>query len=102
MPEMDEATVEIDFIGPFRDICGCGKLNLKIIGGMDLLSIIKEVAGRFGGAFEKRLGFDGFSYDEDLAIVIVNGVVVDSSKLRERAIEPGDRITFAPSLVGGG
>ncbi|MGQ9514379.1 MAG: MoaD/ThiS family protein [Thermoproteota archaeon] len=99
---MVESTVKVDFMGPFRDICRCGNLSLNVISEIDLLSLVKEVGGRFGEAFERRLGFDGFSYDGELAIVIVNGVVIDGSKLRETIIKPGDHITFAPSLAGGG
>lgn len=99
---MAESRIEVDFTGPFRDICGCRRIGLDIDKELDLPTLIGEMTSKFGSEFTKRLGLSEEGYDGDLATVIVNGKVVGGSRFREVALRPGDRVVFAPSLAGGG
>ncbi|MBO3802930.1 MAG: MoaD/ThiS family protein [Candidatus Brockarchaeota archaeon] len=98
---MAEARVEVEFVGHFREVCGCRSLSLEV-GEASLLDLVREVLDRFGEAFGRGLGLEDGRYDGERATVIVNGTVVEGSKLKEKTVKPGDRVVFAPSLAGGG
>jgi len=99
---MAEYRIEVDFTGPFRDICGCRNIGLDVDKELGLPTLIGEIASKFGLEFTKRLGMSEEGYDGELATVIVNGTVVRGPKLREVVLKPGDHVVFAPSLAGGG
>jgi len=99
---MADSRIEVDFIGPFRDICGCRGIGLDVDKELGLPALIGEIASKFGIKFSERLGMSEGGYDGELATVIVNGKVVGGSKFREVVIKPGDCVVFAPSLAGGG
>jgi len=99
---MADSRIEVDFIGPFRDICGCRNIGLDVDRELALPALIEEIASKFGSEFTERLGLSEGGYDGELATVIVNGKVVGGPKLGEVVLRPGDRVVFAPSLTGGG
>jgi len=99
---MADSRIEVEFTGPFRDICGCRRIGLDIDKELGLPTLIGEIASKFGFEFTERLGLGEEGYDGELATVIVNGKVVGGQKLREIVLKPGDRVVFGPSLVGGG
>jgi len=98
---MVESRVEVEFTGPFREVCGCRSVSLNIV-EISLLDLVKDLGNRFGEAFARRLGLENGRYDVEAATVIVNGIVVEGSKLKEKVVKSGDRVIFAPSLAGGG
>lgn len=99
---MAEHRIEVDFTGPFRDICGCRNIGLHVDKELSLPTLIGEIAAKFGLEFTERLGLSEGGYDGELATVIVNGTIVGGPKLREVVLRPGDHVVFAPSLAGGG
>jgi len=99
---MAESRIEVDFTGPFRDICGCRNIGLDVGKELGLPMLIEKIASMFGFEFTERLGLSEEGYDGELATVIVNGTVVRGPKLREVVLKPGDHVVFGPSLAGGG
>jgi len=99
---MAESRIEVDFTGPFRDICGCRGIGLDVDKELGLPTLIGEIESMFGLGFSERLGMSEEGYDGELATVIVNGKVIGGPKFREVVLKPGDRVVFAPSLAGGG
>jgi len=98
---MAESRVEVEFTGPFREVCKCRSFSLNVV-EISLLDLVNELGNRFGEAFGRRLGLDNGRYNGEAATVIVNGIVVEGSKLKEKVVKSGDRVVFAPSLAGGG
>lgn len=92
----------MEFTGPFREICKCRSSSLSIENVISLMTLIRKLSSTFGEVFERRLGLKEDGYDEEAAMVILNGVVVGSSNLKNTIVKPGDRIVFAPSLASGG
>ena len=99
---MAESTIEVDFTGPFRDICRCKNIDLDVDEELSLQKLIGEIASKFGFGFMERVGMSEEGYDGELATAIVNGRVVRGPKIREVVLRPGDHVVFAPSLAGGG
>lgn len=99
---MVESKVELEFTGPFRELCKCRSSSLALESEMGLLALVRSLSSLFGDEFEKKLGLRDCEYDQESAIIILNGVVVKSSSLRSTVVKPGDRVVFAPSLASGG
>jgi|YelNatPaOPRAMG01_1025707.scaffolds.fasta_scaffold159731_2 molybdopterin converting factor small subunit len=96
------AEVRVEFTGPFRDICKCSSSSLTIDGDVSLLALVRRLGDIFGDAFERKLGLRDDGYDEDSVMVVLNGLVVESPRLRSTTVRPGDHVVFAPSLASGG
>jgi len=99
---LDVREVEVEFIGPFQEIAKCRCLTVKIDKELTLFTFVKRMGDVFGSAFERKLDLRGEEHDDDLAAIIVNGTVIEGSRLTSTKVRPGDHVVFAPSLAGGG
>lgn len=94
--------VELELVGRFRELFKRKSMRINVEPGTSLLKIIMEL----GEAIEVDLrsefiGPDGKPMDES-SLIIVNGRVVNLTRISEQFIKPGDRIVLAPSVAGGG
>lgn len=94
--------VELELVGRFRELFGRKSIRISIEPGTSLLKIITELGGSIGVDLRSEfIGPDGKPMEES-SLIIVNGRIVDLTRIGEHFIKPGDRIVLAPSVAGGG
>jgi molybdopterin converting factor small subunit len=94
--------VELELVGRFREIFKKRSMRIRVEPGTSILRMLEEL-GRTTG-FDLRsefIGPDGKPMDE-ASLIIVNGRVVDLTRIGKHIVNPGDRVVLAPSVAGGG
>ena len=99
---MPKADIEVEFTGLFREICKRSSCSLKVNESLTLSALVGRIGELLGIPFKEKLGVEKGKHDEESFIVIVNGRVIQGSNFNKTSINPGDRVIFGPSLVGGG
>lgn len=94
--------VELELVGRFRELFKRRSMRISIEPGTSLLEIVTELGRAIGVDLRSEfIGPDGKPMEES-SLIIVNGRVVDLTRMSEQFIKPGDRIVLAPSVAGGG
>ncbi|MEM2687185.1 MAG: MoaD/ThiS family protein [Thermoproteota archaeon] len=93
---------ELELVGRFRELFKRKSMKISVEPGTSLLKIIMELGDAIGVDLRSEfIGPDGKPMDES-SLIIVNGRVVDLTRISEQIVKPGDRIVLAPSVAGGG
>ena len=94
--------VELELVGRFRELFKRKNMRISVEPGATLLEIINELGEAIGVDLRSEfIGPDGKPMEES-SLIIVNGRVVDLSRISKHPVNPGDRIVLAPSVAGGG
>lgn len=94
--------MELELVGRFRKIFNRRSMKINVKPGASLLEVLEELSRVTKTDLRSEfIGPDGKPMEES-SLIIVNGRVVDLSRISEHRVNPGDRIVLAPSVAGGG
>lgn len=94
--------VELELLGKFREIFRMKTMKLPVEPGTSLLSLLGELSRMVGADLRSEfIGPEGEPMEE-ASLIIVNGRVVNLSRIREYRVNPGDKVVLSPSVAGGG
>lgn len=94
--------VELELVGRFREIFKGKGMKVHVEPGISVLRMLEEL-GRMTGV-DLRAEFIGPEGKpmEEASLMIINGRIVDLTRIGEYRVNPGDKVVLAPSVAGGG
>lgn len=94
--------VELELLGKFREIFSRKTIKIPVEPGTSLLSLLGELSRMVEADLRSEfIGPDGEPMEE-ASLIIVNGSVVDLSRIGKYRVNPGDKVVLSPSVAGGG
>lgn len=94
--------VELELVGRFREVFKQKSMRIRVEPGTSILGMLEELSSMTGVDLRSQfIGPDGKPMEE-ASLIIVNGRVVDLTRIGEHPVKPGDRVVLAPSVAGGG
>ncbi len=94
--------VELELVGKFREIFNRKNMRIPVEPGTSLLNLLGELSRTIETDLHSHFIGPNGKPMEEASLIIVNGKVVDLSRISEYRVNPGDKVVLSPSVAGGG